>query len=89
MKLKYINNWMSDSYLVGERAVKTLTQVKIAGEEYTVTSRKVAVPYDDMGHTYMAESTHYFVKAKVFGKMREFDLNSITVPITVLKYTLE
>lgn len=89
MKLVYKNNWEADEYYVGNRRLKTLSKVRIAGRDYTVKSRIVSVPYHDMGHMYNAQSTHYFVKEKVFGKMVEFDLNSVKVPIMVLKYTLE
>jgi len=89
MKLRYENNWEHDFYYVGTQRVITLELVRIDGEEYKVSNREVSVRYSDSGHPHEAKSTHYFVKAKVFGKMREFDLNSINVPITVLKYTVE
>ena len=89
MKLKYSNNWYSDVYHVGTQRLLTLDTVRIAGAEYKVTNREVCVPYYDMGNEYTSTSTHYFVKTKVFGKMMEFDLNTIKAPITVLKYTVE
>ena len=89
MKLKYSNNWASDIYHVGTQRLLTLELVSIAGAEYKVTNREVRVRYSDMGHENYATSTHYFVKTKVFGRMMEFDLNTIKAPITVLKYTVE
>lgn len=91
MRLSYQNNWESDAYFVDKKPVSDITLVRIKGEEYKVTSRNVSVPYNDMGHTYTANSKHYFIRTKVFGIWQEFDLNILVdkVAISVLKYTRE
>lgn len=88
MKLEYKNSWENDIYTVGGKPVLTLTEVRIDKVNYKVTSREVVVPYNDMGHEYHSRSVHYFVKAKVFGKMREFDLNSVKGTIEAVIYTV-
>ena len=89
--LKYSNNWEADIYTIDGKNVKTLESVKIDGKLYSVSSRKVSVPYNDMGHSYNAVSVHYFVTTKVFGLSREFDLNTVVkdLQITPVKYTTE
>ena len=89
MILHYQNNWEADIYTVGGKLLRTLESVEIGGVEYAVTHREVRIQYHDMGHQYTAQSTHYFINAMVFGKMHEFDLNSVKVPITPLQYTVE
>ncbi len=76
-QLIYNNNWEYDTYLVNNRKIATLTKVEINGKEYEVTSHKVSVPYNDMGHSYQATSVHYFVKETVFGTEQKIDLNKI------------
>lgn len=75
--LQYENSWESDSYYVDKKLIEKLKKVSIDGKEYDVTSRQVTVPYNDMGHTYTACSTHYFITTEVFGVEQEFDLNKI------------
>ena len=88
--LKYKNNWESDEYYVGKKRITVLKKVSIDGEEFKVTSRRVSVPYNDMGHTYTGDSNHYFIKKKVFGTKMEFDLNTIVdkVKVVALDYTV-
>lgn len=75
--LEYRNNWESDVYTIKGKPVTNLKKVKINGAIYDVTSRNVSVSYSDHGHTYTANSKHYFVKESVFGESREFDLNTL------------
>ena len=91
MKLEYKNNWELDEYYVGGVRVGTLDKVRINRVDYKVIARDVSVTYYDHGHQGSSRSTHYFVKEKVFGLAKEFDLNEIIryKPITVLKYSLE
>lgn len=91
MKLTYQNNWELDEYYVGAVRVKNLEKVRINKVDYKVTAREVSVTYYDHGHQGSSRSTHYFVKEKVFGLVKEFDLNTIIKhkPVTVLKYELE
>lgn len=91
MKLEYENNWELDIYRVGGVKVKNLDKVRINKVDYKVTAREVTVTYYDHGHQGGSRSVHYFVKEKVFGITKEFDLNGIIKhkPITVLKYELE
>lgn len=86
--LTYSNSWESDTYIVDGKPVKNLTMVVIGGDCYPVESRRVSVPYNDMGHNYSATSTHYFVKTTVFGTIMEFDLNTIIrkVPVTAVEW---
>jgi hypothetical protein len=89
MKLTYINNWEYDQYYVDKKPISDLKKISIGGIEYKVTARAVEKDYNDMGHSYTARSTHFFVKQKVLGVMMDLDLNSIVnkVPISALKYT--
>lgn len=90
-RLSYDNQWEYDHYYVGKKKVKTLTRVYINGKEYPVISKRVSVPYSDMGHDYIAESTHFFVVEEVFGKKHTFDLNTVVgkSDVLALDYTLE
>ena len=89
--LTYQNDWEADIYTINGKAVKTLKTVNIDGEDYAGTSRKVSVPYNDMGHCYTGVSTHYFVTKKVFGLAQVFDINTLIgkVKITPIKFTVE
>ena len=83
-KLDYQNNWESDSYYVDGKMIEKLKKVSIDGKEYDVTGRTVEVPYNDMGHTYTAISTHYFITETVFGMDHEFDLNTVVPNVEVI-----
>lgn len=83
-KLDYQNSWESDSYYVDKKLIEKLKKVSIQGKEYDVDSRKVEVPYYDMGHTYTATSVHYFITENVFGMDHEFDLNTIVPNVDVI-----
>lgn len=76
-RLTYKNNWEADSYFVGDKEIVTLSKISVNGKEFKVTHATVSVPYNDMGHTYDGTSTHYFIKEKVFGIEKMFDLNTI------------
>jgi len=76
-KLQYDNQWEYDIYRVGKEVITRLEEVKIGTQTYKVTGRDVSVPYNDMGHRYTANSTHYFITEKVFGMKKKFDLNTI------------
>lgn len=90
-RLTYSNSWEADVYSVDGKRVRTLTEVKINGEFYKVTSKSVGVPYMDHGQHGMGTSTHYFVKEKVFGVTMSFDLNEIIKkkPVYAAEYALE
>lgn len=83
-KLTYRNNWESDIYYVNGKQISNLYAVEIDGEDYTVTQKKVSIPYNDMGHTYNAISYHYFIEKEVFGTKMTFDLNKIVNKVDVI-----
>lgn len=90
-KLTYENSWESDTYKVDGKRVRNLTKVKIGGQVYKVTGKTVGVPYSDMGQPGMGVSTHYYVKERVFGMDKLFDLNEI-VPnksVYAVEYEIE
>ena len=89
--LKYHNQWESDSYTVNGKRVADLMEVSIAGTRYDVHSKRVRVPYDDMGREYHGESMHYFIGVKVGTQVIEIDLNRIVrhQTVYVLKYETE
>ncbi len=90
MKLKFNNQLLSDNYTIGKKTVLTLSSVRIAKKEYPVIMRMLsAIKYNDQGNQYEVVSQHYFVKAKVFGRLIEFNLSKLDVPITVLKYSVK
>lgn len=90
-RLTYKNNWENDNYYVDGLPIKELKTVSIRGKRYKVTARKVRVPVYDMGHTYNAISTHYFVEETVFGSKRSFDLNTIVrkQPVFAITFKVE
>ena len=90
-QISYRNNWGADEYSVGSDRIATLDFVGINGIIYAVTARICNISYNDMGRTYSVESTHYFVKEKVFGLTKEFDLNEIVgkVKVVAVEFTLE
>ena len=59
--LTYVNNWEVDEYYVNGTRIKALKSVVINGKEYPVMSKKITVPYSDMGHSYTSTSEHYFI----------------------------
>lgn len=85
--LEYRNNWEADEFYVvdqthdgkrrGKKRITDLRKVRIHFKLYDVTSRKVSVPYNDMGHAFYGVSKHYFVKETVFGREIEFDLGEL------------
>jgi len=83
-RLVYDNQWQYDNYLIDKKHIATLTKVSIDNKEYDVTSRKVSIPYADMGHSYEATSVHYFVKEQVFGMEQIFDLNQLVPKVKVI-----
>ena len=85
------NNWEMDEYSVGTDRIATLDSVSINDVTYKVTARIMSIPYNDMGHTYSGTSTHYFVKEKVFGVEKDFDLNGLVNKIKIfpVDFTLE
>ena len=91
MKLSCSNNWEAYTFYVDKNEITDLKLVRIKGEDYKVTPRTVSVPYRDHGHEGRGTSTHYFVKTKVFGVAKEFDLVDLMRDVTVsaLKYTLK
>lgn len=90
-QLSYQNNWEMDEYYVGKDRVATLDSVSINDITYKVTAKICSIPYNDMGHTYSGTSTHYFVKEKVFGIEKTFDLNGLVGKVKVfpVDFTLE
>lgn len=91
MKLSCSNNWEVYTFYVDKNEITDLKLVRIKGEDYKVTARPVSVRYTDHGHEGHGTSTHYFVKTKVFGLTKEFDLVDLMRDVTVsaLKYTLK
>jgi len=87
-KLCYENNWEADEYSVDGKRVVRLEEVQIGQYLYRVTTRRMSVPYNDMGHTYNGVSDHFFVYEKVFGLQMPFDLNEIItrIPVFATKY---
>lgn len=86
-RLVYENQWESDIYKVNGQEIQTLKAVEIDGEIYKVTSREVSVEYGDMGHTYTAKSTHYFVETTVLGIKKKIDLNTVVPHTKVMAIT--
>jgi hypothetical protein len=89
-RLSYRNDWEYDIYSVNKVYVDDIKEVMIKGKKYKVRPYVISIPYNDMGRTYTASSTHYFIKEKVFGVNMEFDLNEIIdkVPVYATKYKL-
>lgn len=54
-----------------------LKRIRFDGVEYPVQGHDIAVPYSDMGHTYTAYSTRYFIKQNVLGVDLMIGLNEI------------
>lgn len=92
-ELKYQNNWEADIYTIDGKNVKTLTEVEIDGLTYAVSSRRVSVPYNDMGHEYYGTSVHYFAEVMLGDNPVDVDLNSIIqkkgVRVIATKYTTD
>ena len=83
-KLTYENQWESDIYRVNDQEIKSLKKVEINGKVYKVISEKIGIDYNDMGNTYTAVSTHYFVETEVFGIEKQIDLNTLVPKINVI-----
>lgn len=75
--LVYKNNWESDEYYLGGKKLDNISIVEIDGKKYDVTRRLVGKSYSDHGHSYTANSWHYFIQEKVFGTVMEVDLNTL------------
>jgi len=90
-KLTYRNNWASDEYFVDGKRISDLTEIEYLGQWYRVKSRRVSVPYSDMGNIHTATSTHFFIEHTILGVTQELDLNRI-VPknksITAIEFVL-
>ena len=76
-KLTYKNDWEYDQYFVDGKRIRELHLIEVNGVQYDVDSGQVSVPYDDMGHTYTATSTHFFVEVEVLGVKVQIDLNRV------------
>lgn len=89
--LTYENSWEFDSYFVDGKRIEDLTKIKIGKKTYDVISEKITVYYNDMGSRSGSTSTHFFVKEKIFGYERRFDLNEFAshIKITAIKFKLQ
>lgn len=76
-KISYKNNWEHISYFAGRQELSLIKQVIILGKKYKVTSSQVSKDYSDMGHTYTAYFTQFYITQKVFGKNYQFTLQSL------------
>ena len=83
-KLTYENQWESDTYKVNGKRVTDLKVVQIAEAKYRVEGKLISVEYNDMGSIGQGISTHYFIKARIFGMQMTFDLNEIVPKVKVL-----
>lgn len=91
-RLKYEDNWKNDIYRLADRKhtpITSLTKVRIDNLDYQVVSHKIIVPYEDMGKMYNSKSTHYFIKTKFLGAIREIDLNTVVpkTKVVAIDYT--
>ena len=75
--LTYRNNWEADEYYVDGKRITSLEEVEENGVTYPVTTRRVSVPYNDMGHTYSGTSDHYFIEVSNLSTIMLLDLNRI------------
>lgn len=89
--LEYRNNWASDEYYVDGKRVESLTEVRIGDdpEPAKVIGRQVSVPYYDMGHTYSAQSLHFFIVVEKHGLQFEVDLNTVVPKTKVIAIKFE
>jgi len=85
-QLEYRNNWEADEYYVDGQLIEDMKYVFIDDAKYEVKSRRVSVPYHDMGHEYSGVSKHYFLRREVFGIDMEFDLNRIVDKVPVIVF---
>lgn len=77
LKLSYKNDWEHISYLAGGQTLDNLKDATILGKKYKVYSRKAFKDYNDMGHTYTASFTQFYINHKVFNKVQSFNLESL------------
>lgn len=89
MKLQYQNNWESDEYFYTGGRIKNLWSVEINGIQYPIITKKVSIPYNDMGHQYNATSDHYFIEESLFGIMHKIDLNTLVNKIDIIPIAYE
>ena len=86
-KLTYRNQWEADEYYVGEKRIHILDEIEYNGVTYPVTTVRMSVPYNDMGHTYHGVSNHFFVDIEVLGVRIKMDLNKIVPKNPKIKAT--
>lgn len=90
-RLKYENNWNHDRYYVGGKRVKDIRVVEIDGQYFDVFSSEITIPTPDMGTTYNATSTHFFITIKVGKTDLSVDLNELVEndKVYAIDYELE